>query len=101
MGIDTGMIKLGSIIGDWVKVGINTSIMSGKYIGQGSSIVGLVRDNIPPFRICVNNDCEKLRIDKVIEIYRRFAELRRMSVNENEISLIRAVYDFSLHEASS
>ncbi|WP_054848872.1 hypothetical protein [Vulcanisaeta sp. JCM 14467] len=32
MGVDTGMIKLGSVIGDWVKVGINTSIMSGKYI---------------------------------------------------------------------
>ncbi len=101
MGVDTGMIKLGSIIGDWVKVGINTSIMSGKYIGQGSSVVGIVRGNIPPFSMCMNNDCERLRIDKVIEIYRRFAELRKAGVNENEISLIKAVYDFSLHEASS
>ena len=98
MGIDTGMIKLGSIIGDWVKVGINTSIMSGKYIGQGSSVVGFVRNNIPPFNMCINNDCERFRIDKVIEVYRRFVELRRSSVNEMEISLIKAVYDASLHE---
>ena len=100
MGIDTGMIKLGSIISDWVKVGINTSIMSGKYIGQGSSIIGLIRNNVPPFSMCVNNDCERYRLDKVIEVYRRFSELRRVSVNENEISLIRTVYDVSLHEPS-
>ncbi len=98
MGIDTGMIKLGSIIGDWVKVGINTSIMSGKYIGQGSSVIGLIRKDVPPFSMCVNNDCERFRIEKVVEVYRRFVELRRAHANENEEALIKAVYETSLHE---
>ncbi|WP_148678220.1 hypothetical protein [Vulcanisaeta distributa] len=98
MGIDTGMIKLGSIIGDWVKVGINTSIMSGKYIGQGSSVIGLIRKDVPPFSMCVNNDCERFRIEKVVEVYRRFVELRRVHANENEEALIKAVYEASLHE---
>ncbi len=98
MGIDTGMIKLGSVIGDWAKVGINTSIMSGKYIGQGSSVIGLIRRDVPPFSMCVNNDCEVLRVEKAVEIYRRFAELRRAGTNENEVELIKIVYDTSLHE---
>lgn len=98
MGIDTGMIKLGSIISDWVKVGINTSIMSGKYIGQGSSVIGLIRKNVPPFSMCMNDDCERFRIEKAVEVYRRFVELRRAHANENEEALIKAVYEASLHE---
>ena len=98
MGVDTGMIKLGSVIGDWVKVGINTSIMSGKYIGQGSSVIGLIRRDIPPFSMCINSECERFRVEKAVEVYRRFVELRRAKANENEVALIRAVYELSLHE---
>ncbi|ABW02371.1 sugar phosphate transferase [Caldivirga maquilingensis] len=50
-GIDTGMVKLGPIIGDWVKTGINTSIMTGKAIGPGSHVYGLVTVDTPPFTI--------------------------------------------------
>lgn len=97
-GIDTGMIKLGSIMSDWVKVGINTSIMGGRYVGQGSSVLGMVRNNVPPFRMCINDDCKEYRLDKVIEVYRRFSGLRNMPINESEVELIRAVFEESLHE---
>ncbi len=97
-GVETGLIKLGSVIGDWAKVGINTSIMSGKYVGQGSSVIGLIRTNVPPFRICINDDCREYMLDKVVEVYRRFSRLRGVGVNESEIALMRAVYEVSLHE---
>jgi len=51
MGVDTGMVKLGPIIGDWVKTGINTSIMGGKAIGPGAHVYGLVAVDVPPFTI--------------------------------------------------
>ncbi|MCG2864744.1 MAG: hypothetical protein L7H04_02655 [Vulcanisaeta sp.] len=98
-GINTGLTKLGSVIGDWAKIGINTSIMSGKYIGQGSNVLGLIRANVPPFKLCINDDCKEYLLDKVVEVYKRFTRLRGVNANENEILLIRAVYDASLHEA--
>lgn len=51
MGIDTGMVKLGPVIGDWVKTGINASIMTGKSIGPGSHVYGVVKVDVPPFTI--------------------------------------------------
>lgn len=91
-GRDTGMTKLGSVIGDWGKVGINTSIMSGKFIGQGSSVVGLIRRDVPPFSMCVNDECEDYLLDKAMEVYRRFAKLRHKNPSEAEEELIKEVY---------
>jgi len=48
--IDSGIKKLGMIIGPNVKTGINTSIMTGKKIGE-NSIIGaqtFVGEDIPP-----------------------------------------------------
>ncbi len=65
---------------------------------QGSSVVGLVRRDIPPFSMCINSECERIRVEKAVEVYKRFVELRRAKANENEVALIRAVYELSLHE---
>ncbi|TFG23302.1 MAG: glucose-1-phosphate thymidylyltransferase [Promethearchaeota archaeon] len=51
--IDSGIKKLGMIIGPNVKTGINASIMTGKKIGE-NSIIGaqtLVAEDIPPYTL--------------------------------------------------
>ncbi len=92
---ETDMIKLGSVIGDWVKVGINTSIMSGRFIGQGSSVLGLIRRDVPPFSICINDDCSPFLLGKAIEVYRRFARLMGKEPSGYEEGLIEEVYAIS------
>ncbi len=48
--VDTGRRKLGSVVGDSTKIGINTSLMPGTTIGENCKIgAGLVvRGNVPP-----------------------------------------------------
>ncbi len=40
---------LGAIIGDFSKVGINSSLLAGKLIGFGASVLGVIDENIYPF----------------------------------------------------
>ena len=88
LGYDTGLRKMGPIIGDWVRTGINTSIMSGKSIGPGSHIYGLVPIDVPPFVIYDGYCGDMVEIDrgKLYEIIAR-------SVNEDEASYAVQIYD--------
>lgn len=45
----TGMQFLGSIIGDYSKTAVNTSIFTGKIIGVASYVYGFVTTNVPSF----------------------------------------------------
>jgi len=92
MGIDTGMVKLGSIVADWAKVGINTSILGGRYVGQCSSVMGLVDRDIPPFSMCINSACSEYSLDKAIEVHRRFLKSRGLDLGEGELSIIKEVF---------
>lgn len=47
--VPTGMQFLGSIIGDYSKTAINTSIFTGKIIGVASYVYGFVTTNVPSF----------------------------------------------------
>lgn len=89
MGIDTGMVKLGPVMGDWVKTGINTSVMGGKSIGSGSHIYGLVSRDIPPFVIYDGFKDSMLAMDKdkVYEI------IKRTTGDLNEASYAVQVFD--------
>ena len=47
--IDTGMQFLGAVFGDYSKSAINTSIFTGKRIGVGSMLYGMVTSDVPSF----------------------------------------------------
>ena len=47
--IETGMQFLGSMIGDFTKTAVNTSIFTGKVIGACSMLYGYVSTNVPNF----------------------------------------------------
>lgn len=48
-GVDTGEIFFGCIIGDHVKTAINTSIFTGKVIGESAHLYGTVTEDVPAF----------------------------------------------------
>ncbi len=47
--INTREVFLGSVIGDFAKVGINTSIYAGKLVGFGANVVQHVKQNVANF----------------------------------------------------
>ncbi len=94
MGIDTGMVKLGPIIGDWVRTGINTSIMTGKAIGPGSHIYGLVAMDIPPFTI-FNGELIAFNREKVREV------IFRTTHSSEEAEYALKIYDLTLNLRSN
>ena len=94
LGIDTGMVKLGPIIGDWVKTGINTSIMTGKAIGPGSHVYGLVAMDTPPFTI-YNGELIAFNREKVHEV------ILKTTHSSEEAEYALSVYDLTLSLRSS
>ena len=52
--IDTGLLKMGALVGDCAEVGCNAVLNPGTVIGQHSNVYPLtsVRTAVPPFSIC-------------------------------------------------
>ena len=81
--VDTGMIKMGSIIGDHVKIAINTSIYTGRRIGASGHVYGLVDKDVPAFVIYSNvrtPEPAELELGKAIEIAERMMGRRGVSM---------------------
>jgi len=96
--IDSGMVKLGSFIGDYSKVAINTSIYAGKKIGSGAHIYGLIDIDVAPFLSYDEKRCMELNIDSVINIARRMKKRRNQELGKGEEELIRKSYEESAEE---
>jgi len=91
---DTGLIKVGSFVGDHVKIAINSTIFSGKIIGSFSHIYGLVYDNIPPFTIWngYNRKLFEFKPDKAIDVADRMYRRRGFKVIKYEKELINHMF---------
>ena len=103
-GKETGLRKLGSIICDWVKTSINTSIMCGKYIGQNSHVYGVVYSDVPPYTIymkSINGKIYELSLDKAIEIHRRVISSKKKSLIDEEIELMKIIYELTRSDRAS
>ncbi len=92
--VDTGLMKVGSFIGDMAKVSIGTMIYSGKSLGVGARVEGLVEKDVPDF---VNysshrKSAEKLDLDRVIEMQVRAKKRRDEVVTTEERRLISHLY---------
>ncbi len=99
-GHHTGMEKLGTIISDWVKIGIGTNIYCGRYIGQASHVLGYVIHDVPPFTIYakpLRNDMYELSLDKAIEVFKRYCR-SKIEYSNYEVEVMKYVYELSLSE---
>ncbi len=71
LGVDTGMRKLGAIIGDFAKTAIGTYIYSGKCIGSYSHVYHVVPIDVPPCTIYRDGTLIRMRLDKLIQFIER------------------------------
>jgi len=82
--VDTGEIKIGSLIGDHVKTGIGLLLNTGTVIGAGSNLYGadLPPKFVPPFSWGTGNDLAEFRLDKFLEVAERAMARRRIAMTE-------------------
>jgi UDP-N-acetylglucosamine diphosphorylase/glucosamine-1-phosphate N-acetyltransferase len=93
--VDTGLIKLGPVIGDMAKISIGTLIFAGKSVGVGSQVTGLIDQDVPSFTFLWNGTSKmvELRLESVIETQRRMMERRGIALSKDSEALIRLVFN--------
>ncbi|NWF71300.1 MAG: hypothetical protein HXY40_19640 [Chloroflexi bacterium] len=93
MMVDTGMQKMGIIIGDHAKIGIGTMVMAGTVIGVGSNVMGGGVPKVVPSFIWGSEDgFAEYRIEKCIEVARATMGRRSLSLSEAQANLMSHVF---------
>jgi UDP-N-acetylglucosamine diphosphorylase/glucosamine-1-phosphate N-acetyltransferase len=92
--VDTGMSKLGSVIGDMVKASIGTLVHAGRKIGAGGYVSGLVNRDVPPFAYFDGSEGRmvELALDSVLETQRRMMERRGRAPSKAEEELLALAF---------
>ena len=87
-------IKCGVMMGDYSRTAINTSINTGSVIGVGSNVFGngLTPKHIPSFS-WGSEGLKRYDFGKVITDIENWKRLKKMSVTENEKSILKYVFD--------
>ncbi|HKK93129.1 MAG TPA: putative sugar nucleotidyl transferase [Longimicrobiales bacterium] len=92
--IDTGIDKLGAMIGDHVKTGIGTLLPTGAIIGAGSQLAsgGFAPSSVPPLTWLTDRGGVPYRFDR-FEVAMRAAMARRYVVpGDSEIEILRRLH---------
>jgi UDP-N-acetylglucosamine diphosphorylase / glucose-1-phosphate thymidylyltransferase / UDP-N-acetylgalactosamine diphosphorylase / glucosamine-1-phosphate N-acetyltransferase / galactosamine-1-phosphate N-acetyltransferase len=93
--IDTGLVKLGCMIGDLAKISIGSMIYGGKSLGVASRCSGIVDSDIPSF---TNYDgksstATRLGLDPILVSQARMKARRGESLASAEKQMLTYVYD--------
>jgi len=92
--VDSGMVKLGPLVGDMAKLSIGSLVYAGKSIGTGSQLSGLAAKNVPSFTFydSLSGRAVELLLESVIETQRRMMERRGMALGRAEEGLLRRAF---------
>jgi UDP-N-acetylglucosamine diphosphorylase/glucosamine-1-phosphate N-acetyltransferase len=92
--IDSGMLKLGPVIGDLCKVSIGSLVYAGKSVGTGSHVSGRADSDVPSFTFYDSGPKRsvELLLESVIETQRRVMERRGLTLSRSEEALIRMAF---------
>jgi len=98
--VDSGMLKLGPVIGDMAKFSIGSLVYAGKSVGAGSHVSGRVSGDVPSFTSFDSRQGPgvELLLESVIETQRRMMERRGMTLGRAEDGLIRRAFALTSKE---
>jgi len=98
--VGTDMQFLGSVIGDFSKTAINTSLFTGKIVGACSLIYGTVTTNVPSFSSYARSFGQVTEIspEQVIKIQERMFLRRGVKQTDRDIELMKRVFEMTRHE---
>jgi UDP-N-acetylglucosamine diphosphorylase / glucose-1-phosphate thymidylyltransferase / UDP-N-acetylgalactosamine diphosphorylase / glucosamine-1-phosphate N-acetyltransferase / galactosamine-1-phosphate N-acetyltransferase len=82
--VDTGLMKVGCLLGDHVKTGIGTLLNTGANIGAGSMLAGggMQPARVPPFAWAVGGALEPQRLDAFLSTAERVMARRGVRLSE-------------------
>ena len=98
--IETGMQFLGSVIGDYAKTAINTSLFTGKIVGVCSMIYGTVTTNVPSFSNYARSfgQVTEISFEQVVKTQKRMFSRRSVEQTDRDINLMKRVFEMTRHE---
>ncbi len=98
--VDTGMQFLGSIIGDFCKSAVNTSLFTGKIVGACSMLYGTVTTNVPCFTNYARSfgQVTEISLEQIITTQQRMFARRNVRQSQYDIELTRHVFDMTRDE---
>jgi UDP-N-acetylglucosamine diphosphorylase / glucose-1-phosphate thymidylyltransferase / UDP-N-acetylgalactosamine diphosphorylase / glucosamine-1-phosphate N-acetyltransferase / galactosamine-1-phosphate N-acetyltransferase len=92
--VDTGLVKLGALVGDMAKVSIGSMLYSGKTLGVAARCAGVVDRDVPDFTSYDGTDGSslKLELEPVLLAQERMKGRRRQALSSIEKKLIGRLY---------
>lgn len=92
--VDTGEVKLGSLLGDHVKTGIGLLLNTGTVIGAGSSVYGtsMPPTFIPPFSWGTGDQLGEYRLDKFLECAEMAMSRRQVRLSPSMREMLGAAW---------
>lgn len=91
--VDTGLMKMGVVLGDHVKLGIGVMLIGGATVGVASNIMnGLAPKIIPPFVWSDGNNVSEYTLEKFIDVAQKAMSRRKMEMSTAQANLIRHVF---------
>lgn len=92
---DTGLIKLGCLLGDHVKTGIGALINTGTVIGAGSNLYGtdMPPKYVPPFSWGSGEDLVAYTADKFLAVAATVMARRNLELSDGMRSVLRRAWD--------
>ena len=92
--VDSGMVKLGPVVGDMAKLSIGALVHAGRSVGTGSHVSGLASSDVPSFTYFdgVAGRRVELVLESVLETQRRMMERRGLVLSREEEAAIRGAF---------
>lgn len=91
--IDTGLMKMGVVLADHVKLGIGVMLVGGATVGVASNIMnGLAPKIIPPFVWSDGSNVSEYTLEKFIAVANKAMARRKVEMSTAQANLIRHVF---------
>jgi len=91
--VDTGLMKMGVVLGDHVKLGIGVMLVGGATVGVASNIMnGLAPKIIPPFVWSDGSNVSEYTLEKFIVVANKSMARRKIEMTTAQANLIRHVF---------
>lgn len=96
-GVDTGFQFLGSVIGDYSRTAINSTIYTGKIIGVNCHLYGTITADVPSFTHYAKDfKCVvEFGLPKAVELQRIVFARREKKQNKYDIELLKKVFELT------
>ncbi len=91
---NTGLLFLGSLIGDHAKTGIGTRLTTGAVVGAGANLFGTAMPPkvVPPFAWGEGPAWETFAVEKFIEVAERVMARREVALSADQRALLAAAH---------